>query len=340
MQEKFTLPLAPEDTAPACQPDPGIALMTINQIEVEIKARAGMITENIIIIGKMLMDVKGRLDHGQFMNWLKDKVNFSQSTANIFMRIAREIPRTPGLVSLPYTKALALLDVPEAEREQFAQENNVADKPTREIQRLIQEKEAAEKAKQEAEAAAKVSAEQLETQRHTSQHFQNLADQYSQEYYKENERANILSNKLDALTAAPAPPPTEIEVPPADYEEWKARAAQAEQRAEEAERYAMEQEAARQQAQGELRKMKETRADMPLRGNNPLSLECFSSTIKQFMGQVGMAPNMAPFFRAMEPDALHAYAQWVDVLAEWVDGTRQAIAEGSQYVDVPESAVV
>lgn len=338
MPEKFTLALEQEAPTPAAQPD-SISMMPIEQIEMEIKARAGMITENIIIIGNMLMDVKSRLEHGQFLNWLRDKVNFSQSTANNFMRIAREVPKTPSLVNLPYTKALALLDVPEGEREQFVQDVKADEKSTRQIQQLVKDKAEAEKARIAAENLAKETAAQLATQTQIAARQQSLAEQYSQQYYSENERANNLEAQLEAARTA-QPEPVEVEVPPADYEQLKAQAAEAQQRAAEAEQYAMDQEAALQRTQTELRKLKETRAELPLQGNSPLSLDSFSSTIKQFISQLGMAPNMTPFFRAMGPDTLQAYGQWVGVLAEWVDGTRQAIGEGTQYVDAHESAVV
>ncbi len=336
MPEKFTLALEQEAPTPATQPD-SIAMMPIEQIEMEIKTRAGMITENIIIIGKMLMDVKGRLEHGQFLNWLRDKVNFSQSTANNFMRIAREIPRTPGLVSLPYTKALALLDVPADDREQFAQDIKADEISTREIQRLTKEKEDAEKARITAENLAKETAAQLAVQTRIASSQQALSEQYSDKYYSEAEKVALLESQLAAARSAE---PEKVEVPPADYEQLKAQAAEAKQRAEEAEQYAIEQETALQRTQTELRKLKETRAEQPLLGNSPLSLDAFSATIKQFISQLGMAPNMAPFFRAMGPDTLHAYGQWVDVLADWVEGTKEAIGEGTQYVDAHESAVV
>ncbi len=299
MPEKFTLALEQEAPTPATQPDSTIAMMPIEQIEMEIKARAGMITENIIIIGKMLMDVKGRLEHGKFLNWLREKVNFSQSTANNFMRIAREIPKTPGLVNLPYTKALALLDVPESEREQFAQENSIDEKSTRQIQQLIKDKEDAEKAAASANAAFKQQLLAKESAERNAAHQSDLAQQYSDAYYKENERANLLESQLKAaMETQPEPATVTVEVSPPDYEHLKAQANEARQRADEAEQYAMEQEAERQRMASELRKLKETRADMPLQGNSPLSIDAFSSTVKQFMGQLGMAPNMAPFFRA------------------------------------------
>ena len=336
MQETFKLAIEPEGVA--AQQD-NIALMPIELIETEIKARAGMITENIIIIGNMLQNVKGRLEHGQFLNWLRDRVNFSQSTANNFMRIAREIPRTPSLVNLPYTKALALLDVPSDNREQFAKDIKADDLSTRQIRQLIKEKEEAEKAKMAAEQKAQDAQKQLETQIRIANHQQNLAEQYSQSYYNEAEKVALLESQL-ATAKAIDPDPVQVIIPPPDYEQIKAKAEQEKRRADEAEEYAAEQEAERQRIASELRKLRETKAEQPLAGNSPLSIDSFSSTIKQFMAQVGMAPNMAPFFRTMGPDTLRAYGQWVDVLADWVESTKEAIDEGSQYVDAHESAVV
>ena len=345
MPEKFTLTLPPEEIPAANQAgdipaseQTTLSAMTIEDIETDIKSKAVQLSENIISIGRMLIEVKGRLEHGQFMNWLNEKVSFSPSTANNFMRIARELPKTPSLIGLPHTKVLALLDIPEDQREQFAQDIQADEKSTREIQRLIKAANDAEIARQKAEKRASDAETQLDTQTRIAAQQQTLAEQYSEQYYSENTRANQLEAQLSAAKAA-APDAVEVEVPPADYEQLKAQAAQEKQRADDAEKYAEEQETSLRQAQTDLRKLKETRADMPLQGDSPLSLDSFSFTIKQFMGQVGLATSMAPFFRAMDHDTLSAYGYWEDVLSEWVEGTRQALGEATQYVDA-DSAVV
>jgi len=63
--------------------------------------------------------MKKRVGHGNWENYLKDKVEFSQMTATKFMRIASEFSNlNPGL-DLGSKKLYLLLDVPAENRETF-----------------------------------------------------------------------------------------------------------------------------------------------------------------------------------------------------------------------------
>lgn len=43
-----------------------------------------------IEIGKRLVEAKSLLEHGQWMKWLEEKVDYSQSTANNLMKLYQE----------------------------------------------------------------------------------------------------------------------------------------------------------------------------------------------------------------------------------------------------------
>ena len=111
------------------------------EIEAEIMAQKRTIGRSIVVIGQALREAKGQLAHGAWGDWLRDRVNFSQGTAENYMRIAEQVHGESTLLDLPYTKILALLAVPETEREQFAQDNQVEDKSVSEIKRLIRERD-------------------------------------------------------------------------------------------------------------------------------------------------------------------------------------------------------
>ncbi|MCY9733134.1 DUF3102 domain-containing protein [Paenibacillus alvei] len=103
-----------------------------------------MVLRSAMEIGKRLKEVKELVPHGDWGNWLKENVEYSQSTANNFMRLADEYgSNSQALGNMSYTKALALLGVPTEEREQFAAENE--DKSARELQQVIKEKKQLEK---------------------------------------------------------------------------------------------------------------------------------------------------------------------------------------------------
>lgn len=103
------------------------------------------VLQSAIDIGRKLKEAKELVAHGEWGGWLQDNVNYSQSTANNFMRVSEEYENSQTLANLSYTQAVALLSIPAEERESFAEENKVEDLSTRELQTLIKEKRALEK---------------------------------------------------------------------------------------------------------------------------------------------------------------------------------------------------
>lgn len=110
--------------------------------------------EYAIEIGRRLKEAKSMLAHGQWGPWLKEEVEFSQSSANNFMRIFEEYgadqisifgaeAESKTLGNLPYTKALKLLAMPAEEREAFVENNDVAHMSSRELEQAIRERDAA-----------------------------------------------------------------------------------------------------------------------------------------------------------------------------------------------------
>ena len=108
-------------------------------------------TQNMMLqasaeIGKRLTEAKAQLQHGEWGNWLKNNVEYSQSTANNLMQIYKEYDlNSQTFVNLSYSKAIALLGIDAEERETFIQENNVDEMSSRELQKVIKEKQQLEK---------------------------------------------------------------------------------------------------------------------------------------------------------------------------------------------------
>lgn len=133
------------------------------------KAVRGVMLSAAMDIGKLLIEAKSVVPHGEWGAWLEENVSYSTTTANDMMRLYTEygdsqIPIDGGpsneelFGAIAPSKALALLALPEQERRDFVQENDVEDMSVRtlreEIARVKAEKEAAEAAKAAAEAEA------------------------------------------------------------------------------------------------------------------------------------------------------------------------------------------
>lgn len=147
------------------------------EIRTLTRAAQRMALEYGVEIGRRLHEAKEMLPHGEWSNWLKTEVEFSQSTANNFMRLFDAYAddqitldgattKSQALGKLSITKALRLLALPEEEREDFIEAHDVERLSTRELERLLKEKELAERLAEQAREELKSRNSELESTRH------------------------------------------------------------------------------------------------------------------------------------------------------------------------------
>ena len=122
----------------------------------------------VLSIGDRLIEAKGMLTHGEWLSWLEDRVEFTERTAQRFMRLAREWRNPTALSDLGATKALTLLALPPEEREKFigeihvvnGEEKSVSDMTSRELEQAVKDAEQARAdARTAEEARAKMEAD-------------------------------------------------------------------------------------------------------------------------------------------------------------------------------------
>jgi chromosome segregation ATPase len=112
----------------------------IEKTTAEILILKDQTAQNIIEIGKRLIKVKENLEHGEFTEWLKQKVDISHRTANNFMKVATTFSNSQAIANLSSTKLFLLAGLEEEERQEVMQENNVEDMTTRELEKVVKEK--------------------------------------------------------------------------------------------------------------------------------------------------------------------------------------------------------
>ena len=159
------------DLSGVLAPKEGRDIEVITQEILDAKRRGG---EAILTIGRCLTEAKQTIPHGEWLPWLNERVEFSERTAQNFMRLAREWSNPQALADLGAAKALTLLALPAEERESFIAENHVVggeektviDMTSRELEKAIRERkeaqEAAAKAQAEASAAEQARAKMAE----------------------------------------------------------------------------------------------------------------------------------------------------------------------------------
>lgn len=114
-----------------------------------------------IQLGRKLTEAKQLVDHGEWGNWIKDNLPFSQDKATMMMKIYDAYGANQESLfgdvnsetfrNLGISQAFALLSVPENEREEFVKEHDVESMSVRELKKAIEERDAAVSAQKKLE---------------------------------------------------------------------------------------------------------------------------------------------------------------------------------------------
>ena len=121
----------------------------VEMITTEILQHKRQVFHSFIQIGLLLDEARGRLKkEGQWLYWLKNSVDISPRVAQRYIQVAQAFPDATAMSHLGMTKALALLALPEAQRENFINElhevngkqKTVSNMSVRELHRAIHEK--------------------------------------------------------------------------------------------------------------------------------------------------------------------------------------------------------
>ncbi|MHC1722766.1 MAG: DUF3102 domain-containing protein [Aminipila sp.] len=116
-----------------------------------------VVLNGAVEIGQKLTEAKEKIGHGNWENWCSENLNYSKSKAERFMKIASEygsedspylsaISKTSTLTDLSISKALALLQVPENEAEDFTKNNDIDGMTVKELEEEIKKLKAEKQA--------------------------------------------------------------------------------------------------------------------------------------------------------------------------------------------------
>ena len=134
---------------------PAVIAAEINIIKAQtaavIKTLGGQIANGVYEIGRLLCEAKETVPRGEWGAWLENNVAYSDSTAQNFMRIYRELSdgqvdmltgktQAELFAGLDYSRMVEVFKLPKAERARLAEENDLAGMSAREVKALVKEK--------------------------------------------------------------------------------------------------------------------------------------------------------------------------------------------------------
>lgn len=258
---------------------------TMEEITASVRLNMQNMVNSALNLGMDLMDAKEACGHGRWLPWLKS-VGISSSTANNYMRIAREVSADSAMARLPYSKVLALLSLPPEEREEVAEKAD--DMSAAEIRRLTEERNKAAEAANTESARADQAEEEAKRYYDEKAHLNTqLTQALSREEQLIKKTADLerAQEELQARVLIAENNRVEVEVVPEDYEIIKKKLANAEKSASDLINAAAEAEERAAAAESELEEMR-----MQENQNNSSQYEKLHFAMRTFMLQCeGMA---------------------------------------------------
>lgn len=175
----------------------GRGIEAITEEILSYKRTAG---ESILEIGRRLKEAKALLSHGEWLPWLSEKVEFSERSAQNFMRLADAYQNPQTLADLGASKALVLLALPASERENFAQEKHVVNGEEKSVSEMSKrELEEAIRRRKLAELKAAETARELDRQKEATAEAEAAAEKA--QAAEEAARAEVENAKSISLAA-------------------------------------------------------------------------------------------------------------------------------------------
>lgn len=210
------------ETVPAAASEVPAPPRPLADITAEIRFYKAQTVSNILEIGRRLTEAKAQLGHGQWLGWLEKEVEFSERTAQNFMRLAESYSNPQTSADLGMYKMLALLAVPDGEREAFIEAKHevrgelktVKEMSVRQLEQAIRERDEARRiARINEEASLAAAAEKAKLSRRLDE-LQGQLNQAQARGESLSGHNRTLTDKIRALESRPvevavAEPPAE-----------------------------------------------------------------------------------------------------------------------------------
>lgn len=121
----------------------------IRERDREDQQLANVMLAHAVEKGRWLAEAKAMVPHGEWGNWLKEKVDYSQSKAQGLMKLYRKFgdeqessfgpSKSQALGNLSVTKALMLIDIPDEELGEIMEDHDLESMTTREVAAMKKE---------------------------------------------------------------------------------------------------------------------------------------------------------------------------------------------------------
>lgn len=256
---------------------------------------------NLLQLGRVLIEAKPLVPHGEWENWIKTNTSMSKRQAEQCMQSYKKFGLNSEIAMLGTTKTLKLLPLSDEERETLFSEHDVASMSTRQLdeairkqkEKLIQEARETVKSELEAERALRKQAEKRVDEVITAN--RTLKDSVAEDA----ETRNLLRNELENL----------------------------EQKIRERDEIIEEQQEDYNRVQEELLNVKSSiaKGDAERIPSDQLTPDAFAAAVRVFIGTVARMPHMSTTFSVMDEEMRQEYDELLRTVESWAKASRKAL---------------
>ena len=173
---------------------------------------------NAIEIGRRLKEAKDLLPHGEWGDWLKESVSYSQRTAQRLIQLFQEYGKkqlasldsndgsNASLVThLTYTQAIILLRIPEEEREEFIEKHDIESMTKSELQQAVKDRDQAIEDKNALQKDLDAKSSEITQLTDQAKRLQKQVEDCQAKYVAEQEKVTSTLKELEAAAKEEVP---------------------------------------------------------------------------------------------------------------------------------------
>lgn len=302
------------------------AVTALRDIEIRIHAHLQAAFSSVLEVGRCLIEAKnsGLVPHGQWEAWVQTHAHMSERAAQRLMQAARQVEPGSIMEGLPISKIQEILALPEPQREAMAQRAVDEDMTVKQLREAIAtERRRSEQMREKFNMAndtrlklSKALTQEQERMKQVQGQFENEKRAADEEHRRE---IGALRLQLEEAMAAPKGISPAAQ---ATIDRLEAELREAEEMAE----YQAELRQKTQEALAELQS-RNARNAAP---QEDLTAEAVITSVRTFIGCVGYLPHTKVM--TLSGSERQAVAAHVEMIAEWAEGVRKALAANEPYV--------
>ena len=275
-------------------------LSRLDTLAQEARMFAAGATMNMLQLGRVFIEAKTMLKHGEFAAWCDENAGCSIRTAQNMMSAYTRFGDKPEFLKIGKSKLFKMLTLPEGTEDQFVKENDVEHMSSREVDRAIKE------ARGDTEAVAAEEAKESEVLPPPDEKLVNELravkeerDRMAAQNIELLQQRNNLNHEISEMRSG---------------SEFDAQMLQSQQETidklnDELNRY----------------RVAEARGEVGRNNSNEMDADAFRKAVNDFMGEVHRIPLMGSVFATMDYEDRSVFDTLLKSIEAWTSGARRAI---------------